>query len=165
MLNAFGSYYAQNYASIIHQGLITIKYIIFPLDDLEVFKSFLDVGTLCQLCNVTDSRNIRATAPNNFNACDDFFVTVIQCHIVAAAMEHLGMKKQSDSPVHDLLKCDLWLEDKETRRHALEEVTKLISLSYTDILAHNDWTLDIELDQVKRYAVEVLSQGLNFLML
>ena len=80
-------------------------------------KSFLDVGTSCYLCNVIDRRNISANAVHDFNACDDFFLTVVECHLVAAAMQYLEMKKQDDMPTHELLHCDLWLEDTETRKN------------------------------------------------
>lgn len=123
-------------------------------------KSFLDIGTLCHLRNVINRRNISANAADDFNACDDFFLTVVQCHIVAAAMQYFEMTKQDDMPTHDLLDCNLWLEDVETRKNILESE---ISLSFVDIFAHHDLTDDIESDHVKRYAVEVLSLGLLYM--
>ena len=126
-------------------------------------KSFLHVGTLCHLRNVIDRRNISANAVDDFNACDDFFLTVVECHVIAAAMQYLEMTKQDDMPTHELLHCDLWLEDTETRKNILEKVTSEISLSFIDVFAHHDLNDDIESDHVKRYAVEVLSLGLRYM--
>ena len=126
-------------------------------------KSFLDKGTLCHLSNIVDRRNISATAADDFNACDDFFNTVIQCHVVTAAMHHFQMKNPDDMPVHPLLHSDLWLESKEKRKDALDNVTKEIALSCIDIFAHHNLEDDIEGDHVMRYAVEVLSQGLLYM--
>lgn len=99
-------------------------------------KSFLQEGTLCHLQNLIDRRNISATAADDFNACEDFFVTVVQCHIVTAAMDYLQMENVKDSPVHTLLNLDLWLESKEKRKDVLDSVSKEIAINYVDIFAH-----------------------------
>ena len=76
-------------------------------------KRFLDKGTLCHFRNIIYRRNISATAADDFNACDDFFITVVKCHVITAAMHHFQMKSPEDMPVHSLLHSDLWLESKE----------------------------------------------------
>ena len=38
----------------------------------------------------------RKTPKENFDTCDDFFVTVVNGHVVAAALEFLGMKTPED---------------------------------------------------------------------
>ena len=126
-------------------------------------KSFLEKGTLCQLRNVIDRRNISAKAADDFNACDDFFVTVVQCHIVVAAMDLLQMKSVSDAPVHDLLDANLWTKSAEERKEALDVVTKDICLNYVDVLAHNDLDADVTGDGVKEYAVTIMSEGLLYM--
>ena len=52
-------------------------------------ESFLDKGTVCQLCNVINRANVSA---DDFNACEDFFLLVVRCHVAAAAMQYLNMK-------------------------------------------------------------------------
>ncbi len=54
----------------------------------------------------------------NFNACDDFFVLVINSHIITAAMEELGMTNVKDIPSHQLLQNpeEIWMESKERRK-------------------------------------------------
>lgn len=46
-------------------------------------------GTLLQLRNVINRRNIAANISGCFNAAIDFFELVCNCHIVAAAMHFL----------------------------------------------------------------------------
>ena len=121
----------------------------------ELNKSFLEKGTLCQLQNLIDRRNISASAPDDFNACDDYFVTVVQCHIVSAAMNLLKMKATSDKPDHVLLDDNLWIKSKDDRKLLLAQVTKEICLNkMLTLLSHQE---DIQKDGVKANAVEVLS--------
>uniref|UniRef100_A0A1X7U207 DUF6589 domain-containing protein n=1 Tax=Amphimedon queenslandica TaxID=400682 RepID=A0A1X7U207_AMPQE len=126
-------------------------------------KSFLEKGTLCHLRNVIDRRNISAKAADDFNACEDFFVTVVKCHIVVAAMQFFQMEAASDSPVHDLLVADLWTKPKQERKEVLDKVTRSICLNYVDVLAHYSLDEDVEKDGVMSYAVAVLSQGLLYM--
>ena len=44
----------------------------------------------------------RKTPKENFDACDNFFVTVVNGHVVAAALEFLGMKSPED-PLPELI--------------------------------------------------------------
>ena len=97
-------------------------------------KSFLDEGTLCHLRNLIDRRNISATAADDFNSCEDFFVTVVHCHIISAVMDHLQMSSTADSPNHPLLHTHLWSESDDTRKEALHAVIMEIITEYVDIL-------------------------------
>ncbi len=60
----------------------------------------------------------------NFNACDDFFITVINSYIITAAMEVLGMKNINEVPSSELLHKpeDIWMESVEQRRSILHKV-------------------------------------------
>ena len=55
-------------------------------------KSSGQHGTLYQLRNLLNRTNVVSDPMDNYNACDDFFVTMIQCHIIAAAIKMLGME-------------------------------------------------------------------------
>ena len=41
-------------------------------------------------------KNVVTEPKNDFNACCDFFTTVVESHIVAAVMQTLGMAKVDD---------------------------------------------------------------------
>ena len=58
--------------------------------------SGLDVGTLNQLRNVINRRNISKDLSSNVNASEDFLEVVTSAHIVAAAMEVLGVTKLAE---------------------------------------------------------------------
>lgn len=126
-------------------------------------KSFLDKGTLCHLRNMIDRRNISATAADDYNACEEFFIAVVESHIVTAAMTILEMNSNDDIPVHPLLTEDLWAKPAEIRKEVIDEVTKQLCLSFVDIFAYYDQEDDVDGDDVKRYAMQVLSQGLLFM--
>ena len=50
-------------------------------------RSISNIGTLCQLCSAINRRDISASANSHYNASNDFFLLVVRCHIVAAAMQ------------------------------------------------------------------------------
>ena len=123
-------------------------------------KSFMERGTLCHIRNNIDRRNISAEAAEDFNACHDFFVTVVRCHVVAVSMQYLGIKQNDDIPKHSMLKKDIWTESEEYKKEILHEVTRDIAMNHINILAHHDIELEIDGDDVKKYTIQLLSQGL-----
>ena len=75
------------------------------LDLLQVFFTHLykggsnnDRGTLVQLRNLINRRNVANDVSGRFNASIDFFELVTKCHIVAAAMDFFGMSTPQDEP-------------------------------------------------------------------
>ena len=135
-------------------------------------KSILDKGTLCHLRNMIDRRNISATAADDYNAHEEFFIAVVEGHIVTAAMTVLKMNSNDDIPVHPLLTKDPWAKPAEIRKEVIEEVRKQLCLSFVDIFAfyelddvdrHDVKRDDVDHHDVKRYAMQVLSQGLLFM--
>ena len=126
-------------------------------------KSILDKGTLCHLRNMIDRRNISATATDDYNAREEFFIAVVEGHIVTAAMTVLKMNSNDDIPVHPLLTKDPWAKPAEIRKEVIEEVRKQLCLSFVDIFAFYDKEDDVDRHDVKQYAMQVLSQGLLFM--
>ncbi len=51
----------------------------------------MGAGTLFQLRNLTNRRNVKKDPADNVNASEDFFLTVTEGHIHAAAMQVFGM--------------------------------------------------------------------------
>ena len=129
-------------------------------------KSFLDKGTLYQLRNAINRTNISESV-DDFNACEDFFVLVVRCHIVAAAMQYLSMKYISDAPSHPLLVQDLWLKSEDERRDTLQGVVMEVVLLYVNFeVQFRDGPVDIDEvidDKVQCYASEMLTCGLMYL--
>ena len=112
-----------------------------------------------------------ADVESDFNACDDFFVGVLKCHIVAAAMQYFNMTNIGDTPVHPMLKDDLWLESVDIRKDILQsvctEVVLLYGANFLNLTSDDDddsGQLDERNpDKVQCYATELLSYGLLYL--
>jgi L1 cell adhesion molecule like protein len=109
-------------------------------------------------------RNVSASA-DDYNACDDFFISVVKCHIVAAAMHYLKMNACDDVPSHQQLPHDLWLELLENRKDILLSVSKELVLCFGSNFINGDNLGDQEehMDNVQDYATELLSYGLLYM--
>ena len=68
------------------------------MDRLYASGSSLDGGTLMQLRNLINRRNVSKDVTGRFNATVDYMQSVIDCHIVAAAMNYFGISKTTDNP-------------------------------------------------------------------
>ena len=66
-----------------------------------------DHGTLYQLRNLISRTNVGCRPEKNFNACDDFFTSIISAHILAALKE---------LEYEDLDLSAIWIESKEERK-------------------------------------------------
>ena len=63
----------------------------------------------------------------DFNACDDFFITVLTGHIIAAAMKVLHINSPSGVPEGALFNAgNLWMESKEERQSVIESISSEI---------------------------------------
>ena len=58
-----------------------------------------DGGTLFQLRNLVNRRNVRVDPSDDVNSSEDFLLTVVEGHILAAAMEIFGMSSIDDQPL------------------------------------------------------------------
>jgi L1 cell adhesion molecule like protein len=123
----------------------------------------MDKGTLYQLRNVINRRNVSASAENDFNACDDFFQTVVETHILAAAMQHFNMSSVSDIPLHSSLTEDLWLKSAEERKDILQSVCMEVVSSFGTTFLDTANVYKHQNDKVHCYATKLLSYGLLYL--
>ena len=103
----------------------------------------------------------------NFNACNDFFILIIESHIVAAAMKVLGMTNTSEIPDSSLIPDTdiLWTQSEEHRRHILHTISTKIVNSFLDL---NFNAYNIEHDthmpsQLNLYTKHLLSLGCFYL--
>ena len=115
--------------------------IIPVVEDWHAKMSFLDViwkyffntwsarehGTLYQLKNIINHTRV-AKPKDDFNACDDFFEIVITGHILAAAMDMLGMESLQDTPCHESIPSPetAWMESDQQRQKKLQEISMCI---------------------------------------
>ena len=81
-------------------------------------------------------RNVGKEPKKEFNAHDDFFNLATTSHILAAAMELLGMSELADDPSDCLIPDDIHNLPPSERKVVLDQITSVIVRSHID-LHHN----------------------------
>lgn len=66
-----------------------------------------DGGTLLQLHNLINRRNVAKDVSGRFNECIDFFEMVVKNHIFAAGMHFFGLKELSSEPTANRVASDV----------------------------------------------------------
>ena len=70
-----------------------------------------DVGTIFQLRNLINRKNNIGNKPSkDINAFEDFFHLIVESHVLATAMEFLGMESIDDKPAADIFPCTYCLD-------------------------------------------------------
>ena len=95
-------------------------------------SSGMDVGTLFQLRNLINRRNIVKDPTSNVAASEDFILLVTEAHILSAAMTVLKMKSLDDTPSHDMFKIPADADSLQ-RRDVLLKAANLVADSFIDI--------------------------------
>ena len=145
--------------------LTHIMYFIFDYPIQVIWKrlyktaSCKEIGTLHQLRNVINRRNVTTKPKKDFNAHDDFFTLVVTGYVLGAATEILGMEKLEDDPCQQILPPDVWLHNKCERRDILTSVAGVIVNEYVDLtMLNNEEKLPSD-----RIHGELLTLGLFYL--
>lgn len=124
--------------------------------------SGMDKGTLCQLRNLINRRNVTKSPKSNVNASEDFLEVIVNGHILAAVMSYLDMSSMDDLPLPSVVSHDIWMEDDEVRRSVLHNIAEHIVTQHVDLAttfndpSHNDENKGTAYE----YACEVLTLGL-----
>lgn len=113
-----------------------------------------------QLKNVVNRTNVVKNPKTNFNACDDSFQIIVTSHILAAAMEVLGMSNLDDTPSEDVLPSPdlIWMETDEVRKGFLQDITMLIAKRFIGI-SYNTPVNASTSDGVHDYSRHLLTIG------
>lgn len=128
-------------------------------------KSTVEKGTLYQLRDRLNRLNVVVYPSKNVNACDDFFHQIVHAHIVAAALDTLGMDSIDDVPCDDVLSNpeDIWMLPVSERRDILNKMCKKVVDSHVKFSFNEHPTSTT--DQVFSYAQQILSLGCFYLEL
>ena len=136
-------------------------------------SSAMDRGTMYQIRNLIDRRNVTRKPKSDVNASEDFFEVVVIGYILAAVMCHLGMPTLDSLPLPSVISHTIWMEDDDMRRTALKGISKHIVTEFVDL--ETSWkptctgtcTRSTPVDQsagtALEYSREVMSLGLLFL--
>ena len=102
---------------------------------------------------------------NDVNSCEDFFLTVVATHILAAAMELLHMNSLAAILSSNLIADDNWLESAAQRHSTLMLVCRALVSKFVDFkfLSNPPRQPQQHEDKVFGYACRVLSLGLFYM--
>jgi hypothetical protein len=93
----------------------------------------MEHGTLFQLRNLFNRRNISTDVKGHVNAFEDFFDVITRGYIIAAALEHLGMSSLNASPDPAMVDASICLEDDCVRKKKLIDISLEIVNKYVDL--------------------------------
>ena len=121
-------------------------------------------GTLYQLRNAINRRNVSGSCKTNVNACEDFFQLVVSGHILVAVMSDLGMSSVDDTPSPSMVPADAWMLSDEDRSSLLIGIARKVVDKYVDLSIQYSSNAKSDADDtVYSYACETLSLGLLYL--
>ena len=122
----------------------------------------MEKGTLYQIRNLIDRRNITKHPKSDVNAAEDFLEVVIISHILTAVMTYLGMNSLDEMPSTEFLSQDIWMSDDKERRELLTKISTDIVNNFVDLSPSFSSTFQKDEGTAYDYACEVLSLGLFF---
>ena len=93
-------------------------------------SSAYDFGTLYQIRNLVNRRNVKADPSKNVNAREDFFLMVVHLHIIANAMHELSMDSVDENPTAMGLTDELWVSEDS------EKKSKFLNFSVNQLLTN-----------------------------
>ena len=122
----------------------------------------MDGGTLFQLRNLLKRRSVTAKIRSDPTACEEFFLLVVEAHILCAAMKEFGLLSVDVTPNNDQFNSKNFVDQSQEKRQEvfLMAVRKVIDKFVYCIEPEKCIK---ETDHVYAYAKEVLSLGLLFI--
>ena len=128
----------------------------------------MERGTLYQLRNLINRRNVVKKVKSDINACEDFLELVVTGHIIACAMNVLGMSAVNKTPFSTVIDSpeDAWIKGDVERKAILTDVTSRIVDRFVDLsttFAKSRPHTEQIRDGVHAYSCKTLSLGLLFL--
>ena len=123
-------------------------------------------GTLFQLRNLIGRTNVKGKPIDCFDPCEDFFVLIVEAHIVTAAMKLLEMATLSNVPSTKYVPQGevTWTQTDEERKAIVDDITATIVDSFV-FLDCNASSCDapVTKDSVYSYATQLLTLGCFYL--
>ena len=128
-------------------------------------SSGMDAGTMFQLRNLINRRNDTKDPTSNVSACEDFFVHVVEVHIISAFMTAFQMSSLDDTPSTDIFSADSAESDSSTRRRFFLDAIQNVLDDHIDISIDGEGNSDEarDDDHVLSYARDVLTLGLLYM--
>ena len=134
--------------------------------------SMTDCGTLYQLRNLIGRKNVVKTPKSSFTACEDFFLLVVEAHIVSAVLKCFEMSSIDDTPSKSFFpegSSNLnELERKNVMKLAIATVIeKFVDMTFGEKKKRRKKKKGVENsdhdDRIHAYACGVLTHGLLYM--
>ena len=125
--------------------------------------STTDHGTLQQLRDLINRRNVISEPGKDVNACEDFLLLVVKCYVICAALNVFNMDTIESFPEN--VENEWNLESKDERRCKLYSLAEEIVAQFVDLSAVSDSkeNQSISVDHINEYSKELLSLGLLYM--
>ena len=125
----------------------------------------MEKGTIYQLRNLINRRNLTKQAKSNVNANEYFLEVCVTAYLMVAVLDFLGVAELNSLPLATPISPDLWMEDDSIRR------TKLMCIASAVVDKHVDLMTTFRTPQPPLnttsskydYTQEVISLGLLYL--
>lgn len=127
-----------------------------------------DQGTLYQLRNLINRRNVVRDPSKRFTPCEDFWLLIVEAHIVTACMHVFSMTSLDDTPANTLFPPESYQLPPKQRRSVflsaiMAVVKQFVNITYSESDGCVTHTPKRDVDHVQEYAREVLGLGLLFM--
>ena len=129
---------------------------------LYKYSSASNKGTMYQLRNLINRRNVRNKPDKDVNACEDFFLSFVRSHIIAAAISLFGMESHDSRPDENIFPPDHEDHDIADKTTILLAAADLVVHQFVDI-SYGTSHKTAHLDHKQEYAKEVMTMGLFYL--
>lgn len=129
----------------------------------------MDKGTLYQLRNLINRRNVVSDPTDNLSACEEFFLLVVEGHLISAALTLFGMETLEDKPSVKFFPTSSASLPPTERAQILRIACSQFVKSYVDMTfgkkkdGDSTGTGIEESDGVCSYACDVLNLGLFYM--
>lgn len=102
-------------------------------------SSGCDRGTLYQLRNLINRRNVVSKPMNAVDACQEFFLTVVEARILSTAMTLFGMNSVDGEPASTTFQLDhrICLHPRESRFYSWPLALSLTNMSTYHVTPHH----------------------------
>lgn len=124
-------------------------------------SSALEKGTLFNLRNQPNRRNIFKKCKNDVNAHKDFFELIVQAYVVSAAVQYLKMESVEGLPSESVIpnSAEMWMKDDSHRLDIIMSIARSIASQHVN-LGMREHHQDKSYDKILPYSRDVTGVGL-----
>lgn len=126
----------------------------------------MNYGTLHQLRNLINRRDVVKIPKEIFNACDDFFRLILQCHVITAGLKLLGIESCTSSPPENLKTHNIGSQSPSQCKAILQAYCRAIVDAFTNLHLNTNPSASHPVlsynDKIMGYAIELLTLGLLY---